>query len=423
MSKILVVVSCPIDTYSGYGARARDFVKALLSLEKYEVQILSQRWGNTRFGYLEDHKESKLSGLIVKSITRKPDVWIQITVPNEFQKVGTYNIGVTAGIETTLCDGSWIVGCNRMDLVLTSSTHSKKVFEESKFIQEDPKTKQVISNIELTTKVEVLIEGADLTKYFPTRELKTEVVENLNTIKESFCFLFVGHWLQGDLGSDRKNVGYTIKSFLETFKNKLNQPALILKTTKGNSSLIDRENILDEIERIKSTVKGTVPNVYLLHGDLTDEEINELYNHPKVKAMVSLTKGEGFGRPLLEFSLTGKPILASGWSGQTDFLKAPNCYLVGGTLKQVDRSAASQNIILQDAKWFTPDDMQVGKLYKEIFKNYKQALIKGRQQANFSKKQFSFDEMVKQLGVLLDNNIPEMPKMVTLKLPKLQTNG
>ena len=423
MSKILVVVSCPIDTYSGYGARARDFVKALLSLEKYEVQILSQRWGNTRFGYLEDHEESKLSGLIVKSITRKPDVWIQITVPNEFQKVGTYNIGVTAGIETTLCDGSWIVGCNRMDLVLTSSTHSKKVFEESKFIQEDPKTKQVISNIELTTKVEVLIEGADLTKYFPTRELKTEVVENLNTIKESFCFLFVGHWLQGDLGSDRKNVGYTIKSFLETFKNKLNQPALILKTTKGNSSLIDRENILDEIERIKSTVKGTVPNVYLLHGDLTDEEINELYNHPKVKAMVSLTKGEGFGRPLLEFSLTGKPILASGWSGQTDFLKAPNCYLVGGTLKQVDRSAASQNIILQDAKWFTPDDMQVGKLYKEIFKNYKQALIKGRQQANFSKKQFSFDEMVKQLGVLLDNNIPEMPKMVTLKLPKLQTNG
>ena len=60
MSKLSLAISCPIDTYSGYGARARDFVKAVLATEKYNVQILSQRWGNTRFGYLEDHKDCLL---------------------------------------------------------------------------------------------------------------------------------------------------------------------------------------------------------------------------------------------------------------------------------------------------------------------------------------------------------------------------
>jgi glycosyltransferase involved in cell wall biosynthesis len=425
MNKSLVVVSCPIDTYSGYGARARDFVKALLKLDQYEVQILSQRWGNTRFGYLEDHNESELQSLIIPSLKRQPEIWVQVTVPNEFQKVGKYNIGLTAGIETTVCAPTWIQGCNRMDLIITSSEHSKKIFESSKFNQEDVNTKQIISKIELTTKVEVLMEGGDISKYFPTSTFNNlELKNSLDNIKESFCFLFVGHWLPGDLGQDRKNVGYTIKSFLETFKNKLNQPALILKTSKNTASIIDREGILDEIERIKSTVKGKLPSVYLLHGDLKDQEINELYNHPKVKAMVSLTKGEGFGRPLLEFSFTGKPILASGWSGQTDFLKPDLSYLVGGQLTKVDKSAAVKDIILEDSSWFTPDDAQVGKYFKEIYKNYKVALnTRGKQQGRYSKKHFSFDEMTKVLKTILDNNLPEFPKMVTLNLPKLQTNG
>ena len=49
---------------------------------------------------------------------------------------------------------------------------------------------------------------------------------DLPEIKESFCFLFVGHWMQGAFGHDRKNVGLLVKSFLETFKNKQKQPAL-----------------------------------------------------------------------------------------------------------------------------------------------------------------------------------------------------
>ena len=133
MSKASCVISCPIDTYSGYGARSRDFVKAVIEAKPdWDVQIMSQRWGNTRFGYLDDHKEYDLKSRIIPAkLTKQPDVWMQISVPNEFQKVGKYNIGVTAGIETTVCDAKWIDGCNRMDMILTSSNHSKDVFEKT----------------------------------------------------------------------------------------------------------------------------------------------------------------------------------------------------------------------------------------------------------------------------------------------------
>lgn len=421
MDKLSVVVSCPIDTYSGYGARARDFVKALLELDKYEVKVLSQRWGNTRFGYLDAHGEDELSSIIIPKITSKPDIWIQVTVPNEFQAVGTYNIGVTAGIETTVCDASWIQGCNRMNLILTSSQHSKKVFETTIYDMQDPKTKQPTGKLKLDVPCEVLLEGADLTKYFETKVSKdSDVGQTLDQIKESFCYLFVGHWLQGKVGEDRKNIGYTIKSFLETFKNKKNAPALILKTQQATSSILDKNRIEDRIQEIKNTVRGSLPNIYLLHGDLTDEQMNEVYNHSKVKAMINLTKGEGFGRPLLEFSLTGKPIIASGWSGHTDFLRGDMTVLVGGELEKVGQSAVVQNVILPDAMWFKPDDGAVGRLYKDVVKNYKKYIPLSKKQKYYSKKNFAFENMVADLDKFLTQYVPNIPKQVELKLPELK---
>jgi len=413
MDKISVIVSCPIDTYSGYGGRSRDLVKALLKLEKYDVKVLSQRWGNTSFGFLKDHNEDELQSIIIPKINSQPDVWIQITVPNEFQKIGKYNIGITAGIETTIAPAPWIEGCNRMDLILTSSSHSKKVLESSTYQKQD-KAGNTVGDVKLHKPVEILFEGLDLTKYF-----KTPSNFNLDGIKEEFCFLFVGHWLQGDFGQDRKNVGYMIKSFLETFKNKLKQPALILKTGMGPSSYMTQEEILIKIDNIRKTVKGSLPNIYFLDGDLSDEEINNLYNHPKVKAMVSLTKGEGYGRPLAEFAAIGKPIIASGWSGHTDFLDKNFTKLIGGTLTKLHKSAVQKDVLLEESSWFTPDDSEVGKAYKEVYKNYNKILPLAKKQSHKIKTNFSFENMTEVLGEILDNNLPEFPKQIELKLPKL----
>jgi hypothetical protein len=422
MSKNTCIVSCPIDTYSGYGARARDFVKSLIQLKdsEWDIKILSQRWGNTRFGYLEDHNEHDLKSRVIPNLDSKPDIWIQVTVPNEFQPVGKFNIGVTAGIETTMCHSSWIEGCNRMNLILTSSEHSKKVFETSAFRVENKQTGQVQKQIKLEKPVEVLFEGADLSKYKIISQKDNTL--DLSYIKESFCFLFVGHWLQGDYGQDRKNVGLMIRVFLETFKNKSKgkRPALILKTQTANSSILDREAILKKIESIRKLVKGTLPSIYLIHGEMDDAEINMLYNHPKVKSMISLTRGEGFGRPLLEFSLIKKPIIASAWSGHTDFLDRELCLMVGGKLEKVHPSAVMKDMLLEESKWFTANENDAHQGLKVVHNNYKDLIVRAKKQGSQNIKNFSFDSMTKLLGKLIDTHIPELPKQIQLNIPNLK---
>ena len=226
--------------------------------------------------------------------------------------------------------------------------------------------------------------------------------------------------MQGDLGEDRKNVGLLVKAFYETFKNKSKKPALILKTSQVGSSYVDREEILKKIKQIRKTVNSkNLPNVYLLHGEFTDEEINSIYNHSKVKAMISLTKGEGFGRPLLEFTLSKKPLITTGWSGQIDFLNPEFTSLIGGQLTNVHPSAANQ-WLLAESQWMSPDHGQIGHYLKDVFENYKNYTDKAKRQAFYSKTNFSWDKMKNILNEILTKNIPLIPVEVKLKFPKLK---
>ena len=423
MSKNTFFISCPYDTYSGYGAGARDLVKAIIELDKYDVKLLPQRWGNTSWGFCDNNPEWSFLHQYKyphPQLTEKPDIWMQITIPNEFQPVGKYNIGVTAGIESNLSQATWIEGLNRMDLNLVSSNHSKQVFEATTF-QKQSKDNQPLGEVKLEKPIEVLFEGADTNIYKVLDKIpSSNLASTLNNIPESFAYLFVGHWIQGDFGEDRKNVGLLIKAFLEVFKNKKTAPALILKTSSAVSSYMDRDEILKKIQAITKTTKAnSLPNVYLLHGEFSDTEMNELYNHPKVKAMVSLTKGEGFGRPLLEFSLSKKPIITSAWSGHIDFLNREFVPLIGGNLTNVHPSAANDWLI-KESKWFTPNHNEVGHYLKDVFENYKKYTDGAKRQAYRSKTEFSWDKMKEQVDTIFTQHIPDLPKKVELKLPNLK---
>jgi hypothetical protein len=417
MSKPVFVISCPIDTYSGYGARSRDIVKAIIELEKYDVKILSQRWGSTPFGFIENNPEWEfLTKHILHSpqLPAQPDIWMQITVPNEFQPIGKYNIGCTAGIETTIAPAEWVEGCNRMNLILGSSEHTLKVLKESKFEKRDQQTNQTIGTIEWKTDSEVVFEGANIETYKPIKS-----TFDLSNVKEDFAYLFVGHWMQGQLGEDRKNVGLLVKAFYETFKNKSKKPALIMKTSTVGSSYMDRNELIKRIKMIKETVKSNnLPNIYLLHGEFTDVEMNEIYNHSKVKAMVNLTKGEGFGRPLLEFSLTNKPIITTNWSGHIDYLNPEFVTLLPGTMTKVHPSAAN-NMLMAEAEWFSVDTSHAGHYLKDVFENYKGYAENAKRQGFQSRTKFSFEAMKNKLGELLTAKIPDFPKQVPIQLPKL----
>lgn len=425
--KPLCVVRAPVATRSGYGDMSRDIIRHLIEYDKFDVKVHSINWGETPMNALDENNPKDkmiMDRIITAPINKQPELYVSISIPTEFEPLGKYNIGITAGIETTLASGPWIEACNRMDLILTISEHSKNVFLNSKYIIKNQQGQQV--PLEITKPIEVLHNCIDTNVFGKNAPVDDTFSKKLDTIPENFCFAFVGHWLRGDYGEDRKNVGFLVKMFLETFKQFTDrpQPALILKTSNAGFSILDREEILAKIEQLKSSVQlsGTqrLPNIYLLHGELTDKEMNTLYNHPKVKAHVSFTKGEGFGRPLLEASVSGKPVIASGWSGHVDFLSVESSVLVGGEFKNVHESSAWDNILMKEASWFAPDPNQAANAMASVFMDYTIHKNRSYFSASKNRKQFSYEAIQKKTWELLDKYVPEFPKQIPLKLPTLK---
>ena len=321
---------------------------------------------------------------------------------------------MTAGIETTVCAPQWIEGLNRMNLNLVSSEHTKKVFKNSAFNEKNQQD-QVLRSIKLEKPVEVLFEGVNTDIYKKLKSVNT--LNELDTIKEDFNYLYVGHWLQGEIGQDRKDTGMLVKTFLETFKNKKQRPGLILKTSAGNYSIMDRDSMLEKIRQIEASVDGDLPSIYLLHGELSDDEVNELYNHPKVKAHVSFTKGEGYGRPLLEASLSQKPVIASSYSGHLDFLDSEMSILLPGEITQIHPSAVVKDMLIPESGWFTVNYNKASETLEDVYKNYKKYIDGAKKQAYRSRTEFSLEKMSDKLISIMDEKIP---KPVQLKLPQLK---
>ena len=305
-----------------------------------------------------------------------------------------------------------------MDLNLVSSEHSKQVALNTHFDKVDSRTQQKIGIVKIEKPIEVLFEGLDLDKYYK----KPKNSGLLKEVKEDFCFLYTGHWLPGDLGEDRKNTGLMIKTFLETFSGAgRKKPALLLKTNSINYSLLDKESIIQKINVIKESVQGNLPNIYLIHGEMTDEEMNQLNNDTKVKAFVSFTKGEGYGRPLAEAAITGKPVIVSNWSGHIDFIRGDYNVLVGGDLKNLHKSASNE-FLLKESQWFNINTDIASKAMKDIFKNYKKYISQSRKQTQYIKNNFSLAEMTKRLNIFLPK-IDPAPQIQKINLPKLKKIG
>ena len=418
MSKPLLIYQAPVATRSGYGDHSRDILKSIFQYDKFDVITIPTRWGNTPQNQINPDTDfgKQLLSTIGKQITKQAEVHIQMTVPNEFQKKGKFSIGITAGIESTLAPKDWIDGCNRMDLIIVPSEFSKKVLEGTVYDEKDKQTGQVIRQFKITKPIVVLHEGVDLSTY-----LKPKVdVDVLEGIDSDWNFLFTGHWLKGDLGKDRKDVGMMIQTFCTVFQNtpKKKQPGLILKTSSAGFSVMDREAIVEKIKAITNNFGDKCPPIHLLFGDLSDNEMASLYHHPKVKAMVSFTKGEGYGRPLCEFTLTGKPILATKWSGHVDFLPQGYTDFLEGGLEEIHQSVADQ-FLLKEAKWFQVNYSQAAGMLDKVFKNYKTHLTKSKGFVANTKKNFSLQAMHDKFKVIMDEYV-KLPEFVSLKLPEIK---
>ncbi len=297
-----------------------------------------------------------------------------------------------------------------MDLIIVTSKFSKDVLLSTVYNETENNTGKLIKQYKIEKPIEVLFEGVDTTIF--NNEYKGIDID----IKEDFGYLFVGHWLRGDLGQDRKDVGMMIKCFMESFKDDEDKPALILKTSSSTFSIKERENMRMKIEQITKGYKNP-PSVYLLFGELTNSEMNELYNHPKIKSMVSITKGEGFGRPLLEFTMTGKPIMASNWSGHKDFLPMDKAVMIGGSLTDVHDSAID-SFIIKGSKWFTANYNEFAEVLRLVKRDYETFLDKSEILREENKESFSLEKM-KEVFLNIIKPYTTQPKEHKLVLPKL----
>ena len=426
MKKVMLICA-PVSSRSGYGDHARDLVRSFLNLDNFDVKIFDVTWGSTPRNALDKKLDKNIIDCFLPEpkMDRQPDVYVDIRIPNEFQQWGKVNIGITAGIETTAVSNAWIDGCNKMDLIIVPSEHSKKGFVEALYekMQTLPDGKQQkIGELKLEKPIEVLFEGTDTNVYKPIDDSTLNLFDD---IKEDFCFLNVGLWGKGNYGEDRKDIAKLVKVFYESFANKKEQPALILKTNQATFSVMDREECLNKIKNIKSQFPKdwNLPNIYLLHGSLSTEEMNKLYNHPKVKTMVSLTHGEGYGRPLQEASMVGLPVIASAWSGQMDFLSPTNSMLLGGEMVQVPQSQHWENIIIPESKWFNVNEQQAYKAMNYCFQNYDDVKSKALNLMKINREKLTLDKMTEKLDEIITPFIDKVPTQVGIKLPKLKKTG
>ena len=430
-----VVMIAPFNTRSGYGDHARSIYYSIMDRDDLDIKCIDVKWGNTPRNHLRPEVPRHKKLLDTFSTTEEvqktqPDVLIDIRIPNEFANGAKINIGITAGVETDVVTPEFLEGMNRMNFNIvpsrfTADTFNRCTYDKMEDLPNGEKKKAGVVKNEKP--ISVLFEGVDTDVYCPKQkhELEKGLYEELNDlIKEDFAYLHVGQWGQQPYGEDRKNIGVLIKSFLKAFSNIPTPPALVLKTNGANFSVLDRVDIKKKIQQVKDMFEGVkLPNIYLIHGDFTIDEMSTLYNHPKIGAFITCTHGEGFGRPMLEASCCDLPVIASKWSGHMDFLTDSESMLIDGFLKEVPKSALWKPIIVEPSKWFSVNEADVVRKVRTFHKKRKLIQKKASRLGKKNRRMFSLKAMAIKFNKIIDDVVKNIPQSVNLKLPKLKKVG
>jgi len=335
-----VVVRGPAMTQSGYGVHCRQIVAWLFSKPDLEVKFQALPWGETpwildknAYGGLIDRIAKSTVDLTVQQ-EQKYDISFQLQLPNEWDpSIAKFNVGMTAGVETDVCNPQWIDACNRMNMIIVPSTHVAEVLKRSG---------------KLTAPIIVVPESfCDAILEEPTQEK----LDSMPKFSTDFNFLIFGQITGDNPMNDRKNTFFAIKWLCEVFKDD-KDVGIVVKTNLGRNTLIDRNRTISIMNTlIRECRKGEFPKVHLLHGDMSEEDIATLYKHKQIKALVSLTRGEGYGLPILEAAASGLPVVATGWSGHLDFLNHGKFINISYNLKEIHQSRVDGKIFIPTAKW------------------------------------------------------------------------
>jgi glycosyltransferase involved in cell wall biosynthesis len=406
-----IILKGPVLSQSGYGEQARFALRALRSREDlFDIYIVPTNWGQT--GWVSDANEERtwMDQRIAQTHIHTQqggqfDISVQVTIPNEWERIAPINIGYTAGIETTKVAPVWLQKANEMDKIIVVSNHSKDVFENTTYQGQNSQTGQPV-HLACQTPIEVV--------NYPVRNFKKQKL-NLK-LDYDFNYLAISQW------GPRKNFDNLVKWFLE--ENFDQEVGLVLKTSVKNNSIIDREHTGSRLKSLLQRYGGDncKCKVYLLHGDLTPEEMNGLYQHSKIKALVSTAHGEGYGLPLFEAAYNGLPVVVSGWSGHCDFLYMPDARRKSGKkkpmfasveydLQDVQKEAVWNNVIQADSQWAFPREGSFKRRLREVRNEHSRFKRNAKKLQKHLIENFTEEKMYSQFC----EGIPESAGLITAK--------
>ena len=370
-----ILLKGPILSRSGYGEQARFALRSLRKHEdKFSIFVINTQWGGTGWVCNDDEERRYIDFLIEKTFhhiqdKQSFDMSLQVTIPNEWEKISPMDVGYTAGIETNKISPTWIEKSKVVDKIIVTSDHSKNVFLDTTYDMMNNQTKQKVGTVRCQTPIE--------TVGYPVKQI---IKEKLNLdLKTDFNFLVVSQW------GPRKNIGSTISWFVEKFKDNPDV-GLVVKGFFRNNCNMDREGSENAIKNL--VPKDAKCKVYLLHGDLTDGEMSDLYTNKKIKGLISLSHGEGYGLPLFEAAYSGLPVITTNWSGQCDFLNMPEKVRKKGskkktetvikpmfceveyTLGPIQPEAVWDGVLQADSMWCYADKESYQRVLEDFVSNY-----------------------------------------------------
>jgi len=333
-----ICVRGPLLSISGYGNHTRQVYRWLSQHTDHTLKTQILPWGITPWYINPSHENGMIGKIMTESIAMDGaynfDVSFQVQLPNEWDpNLARFNVGVTAAVETDICNPSWIQCCNTMNLIVVPSHHTKQTIERSGV---------------LTTPIAVIPES------FPDSILSNDVTPYELNLRTNFNFLVFGQITGGNAFMDRKNTFFALRWLAEEFSGDPDV-GIILKTNHGRNTSIDRKHCRNMLIKVVRELGLDIP-VYLLHGAMTEDEIAGLYKNDKIKALVAPTRGEGYGLPLLEAAASGLPVLATNWSGHRDFLNTGKWINFDYKLQAVNEAKIDGQIFVEGSKWAEVDE-------------------------------------------------------------------
>tara|TARA_Y100000592_G_C5479143_1_gene324242 strand:+ start:1564 stop:2724 length:1161 start_codon:yes stop_codon:yes gene_type:complete len=370
-----IVLRAPVLTQSGYGVHSRQVARWLVNLaeeNKIHLSIQCVPWGDTPW-YLDTDAFDGLIGKIMKYTVGgnvSGDISFQVILPNEWDpSIAKFNVGITAGVETDMCNPKWINDINKMDHVVTPSEHAKSAFLKSG----TPRTSITV-----------------IPESFPDA-LLADNSEKHYDFSTDFNFLIFGQITALNPKDDRKNLLSTIGMIDDVFKDN-EDVGIVLKTNLGRTSLMDYKAVQGTVTNALQSLNAKI-KVHLIHGNMSDENLLSLYKSPKVKCLMSLSRGEGFGLPILEAAAAGLPIISTKWSAPMEYMTGDSCLKVKYDLNEIEQSRIDENIFMKGARWAEYKEKSARECIEKMHKHYDIYLNRALEHQQKIRKSHSFSEI------------------------------